>query len=223
MKIPACSLFLSLQAPRLIPRTAAELQRQHAHSSWVLGRKTLLTWNPTNMLCQRLGGTWHGGSAQVCHGVQLLGQHGIGLAKKILLHHCVAPRLHPHVEETHTDERESYGLSMQEHHTRAFQHTSSMGKGRGSSSLPGGRQAAVQPGSCRSHGAGVPKQVPATNLKAPRGEWEHTLRWRAGQRSNCYSSMTGKVTKIEVLEGSKTICEVGPNLTNSFSQNGENN
>lgn len=59
--------------------------------------------------------------------------------------------------------------------------------------------------------------------KAPRGEGERTLCWRAGQRSNYYSSMTGKVTKIEVLEGSKTICEVGPNLTNSFSQNGENN
>lgn len=45
----------------------------------------------------------------------------------------------------------------------------------------------------------------------------------AGQRSSYYSSMTGKVAKIEDVEASRAIREVRPNWTHSFSQNGGNN
>jgi len=44
-----------------------------------------------------------------------------------------------------------------------------------------------------------------------------------GQTWSYYSSVTGKVTKIEDVEASRAVCEMGPNWTHSFSQKGGNN
>lgn len=180
MKIPACSPFLGLRAPQLVSRTAAEPQKQHTHSSQVLGRKTLLTWNPTNMSCQRPGGTWHGGSAQVT---------SEGATARIAWEQpsekdpVPSPWLHPHVRERHTDEQESYGVSTQEHPTHTHVRFDIHPPWERAEAAP------VRPGEgrrlqeSRYWGAKADPSSKAER-KAPRGEWEHALRWQAGQRSD---------------------------------------